>query len=76
MNHSENEISKLSHCLLLSFCSEYVCIGLTLDVCEGQITALIGHNGAGKSTLMALLTGLIAPTSGDIKIYGMVIISY
>jgi ABC-type multidrug transport system ATPase subunit len=45
-------------------------------VCEGHITALIGHNGAGKSTMIAILTGRIAPTKGDVKIYGLVIAFY
>lgn len=44
--------------------------GLTLEFMEGQITALLGHNGAGKSTTIAMLTGLIRPTSGDAKIWG------
>ena len=30
---------------------------LSLDMLEGQITALLGHNGAGKTTTMFLLTG-------------------
>ncbi|GBG84246.1 hypothetical protein CBR_g38217 [Chara braunii] len=44
--------------------------GLNLDVYEGQITALLGHNGAGKSTVISMLTGLIAPTAGEIRIWG------
>ena len=31
--------------------------GLDLDVCRGQITALLGHNGAGKTTTISILTG-------------------
>lgn len=31
--------------------------GMTLDMYEGQITALLGHNGAGKTTTMSMLTG-------------------
>ena len=30
---------------------------ISLDMYEGQITALLGHNGAGKSTTMFMLTG-------------------
>lgn len=32
--------------------------GMTLDMYEGQITALLGHNGAGKTTTMSMLTGI------------------
>lgn len=31
---------------------------LSLDMYNGQITALLGHNGAGKTTTMSILTGL------------------
>ena len=30
---------------------------ITLNMYEGQITALLGHNGAGKTTTMSILTG-------------------
>ena len=45
-------------------------LGVSLDVFEGQITALLGHNGAGKSTLLAALTGMLPPSSGNATIYG------
>ena len=35
---------------------------------EGEIIALLGPNGAGKSTLMNMITGYLAPTSGEILI--------
>ncbi len=40
----------------------------SLDIYEGQQTALIGSNGAGKTTLLKLMTGLIKPKSGDVFI--------
>ena len=46
--------------------------GLTLDIYEGQITAILGHNGAGKTTLISMLTGLSHPTKGTATIYGLV----
>lgn len=36
----------------------------------GEIIALLGPNGAGKSTLMNMITGYLAPTSGEIEVLG------
>ncbi|XP_072542326.1 glucosylceramide transporter ABCA12 [Salminus brasiliensis] len=43
---------------------------LNLSFYEGHVTSLLGHNGAGKTTTMSLLTGLFAPSSGSIEVYG------
>ena len=37
---------------------------LSLNLYDGEITALLGHNGAGKTTTISMLTGLIPPSSG------------
>ncbi|XP_038067464.1 ATP-binding cassette sub-family A member 3-like [Patiria miniata] len=37
---------------------------LTLNMYEGQITALLGHNGAGKTTTLSMLTGMFPPSDG------------
>ncbi|MBA4343707.1 MAG: copper ABC transporter ATP-binding protein [Methylibium sp.] len=44
--------------------------GVDLRVPRGQLFGLIGHNGAGKSTLFKLVLGLIAPSSGQLRING------
>jgi len=44
--------------------------GLTMDMYEGEVTALLGSNGAGKSTTISMLTGRLSPTSGDARILG------
>ncbi|KAM6934409.1 glucosylceramide transporter ABCA12 [Xenentodon cancila] len=43
---------------------------LNISFYEGHVTSLLGHNGAGKTTTMSLLTGLYAPSSGSIEVYG------
>lgn len=42
-----------------------------LNIPAGRIVGLVGPNGAGKSTLLGLACGLIAPTSGEIKVLGV-----
>lgn len=46
---------------------------LSMNVAQGEIYGLIGPNGAGKTTIFNLLTGVYAPTSGDIRINGTLI---
>ena len=43
--------------------------GIDLEVCSGEIHALLGENGAGKSTLMNMLSGIYAPDSGSVFIH-------
>lgn len=44
--------------------------GLTLEVNQGEVVALIGHNGAGKSTFFKTVIGLIEPRDGTLTIAG------
>ncbi len=43
---------------------------ISFDVEEGECLAFIGPNGAGKSTTIKMLTGILYPTSGEIKVLG------
>ena len=44
--------------------------GVSFEVNEGEIIALIGANGAGKTTILHTITGLIAPKSGHVLFEG------
>ena len=44
---------------------------LDLDVYEGEVFGFLGPNGAGKTTTTKLMIGLLSPTAGTIKIFGM-----
>ena len=44
--------------------------GISIDVPKGKVVTLIGSNGAGKTTTMRAVSGMIAPTAGDITLNG------
>jgi ABC-2 type transport system ATP-binding protein len=44
--------------------------GLSLQIEAGQCFGLLGPNGAGKTTTIEILEGLLAPTSGEVRIFG------
>lgn len=44
---------------------------LSFEIAHGSICAFMGPNGAGKSTTVNMLTGLLAPTSGDATVAGL-----
>ncbi|MBP6339401.1 MAG: ABC transporter ATP-binding protein, partial [Vitreoscilla sp.] len=44
--------------------------GISIDVPKGKVVTLIGSNGAGKTTTMRAVSGMIAPTGGEIHLNG------
>lgn len=46
--------------------------GVSFDVEPGEMFALIGENGAGKSTTIKMLTGILTPSGGEVRINGYV----
>jgi branched-chain amino acid transport system ATP-binding protein len=59
---------------LKDFCVGYgriqVIRGISLEVAQGEIVALIGANGAGKTTILRTISGLLRPTSGLVQLDG------
>lgn len=46
--------------------------GINFNIEEGELVGYIGENGAGKSTTIKMLTGLLTPTAGSIKVNGLI----
>ena len=44
--------------------------GIGFDMAAGEICAILGPNGAGKSTLIAMLSGLVKPDFGSVRVAG------
>jgi ABC-2 type transport system ATP-binding protein len=44
--------------------------GIDFALAAGAVTALLGGNGAGKTTTIAMLMGLVIPTSGEARVFG------
>lgn len=61
------EVNHLSKC----FGANTVVNDLSFTVAEGEVLGFLGPNGAGKSTTMKMLTGFLAPDSGEIRICGL-----
>nr|WP_225928212.1 ATP-binding cassette domain-containing protein [Rhodococcus opacus] len=53
-----------------SYGDKVVLDGIDLDIDEGTIFSLLGPNGAGKTTMVQILSTLIAPDGGDVRIAG------
>lgn len=44
--------------------------GVSLTVQEGEVVSLLGRNGAGKSTIIRVISGLLRPQAGRVRLFG------
>ena len=60
----------------LSYGNRLILDNINFKINEGQIFGMLGPNGVGKSTIFNLITGLIIPRSGKVKIAGEDVTNY
>ena len=60
----------------LSYGNRLILDNISFKINEGQIFGMLGPNGVGKSTIFNLITGLISPNNGQIKIAGQNVNDY
>ena len=50
----------------------YALKGVDLEIYKGETVGIIGTNGSGKSTILKIITGVLNPTSGTVKVDGRI----
>ena len=50
----------------------YALNGVSLNIYRGETVGIIGTNGSGKSTILKIITGVLNPTSGDVRVDGRI----
>lgn len=72
----ENPIDRLKESLSIThkqYSKEFFALnGVNLEIRRGENIGIIGTNGAGKSTLLKIITGVLTPTSGTVKVNGKI----
>lgn len=69
---SQYELLEINN-LTKNFSSKHVLNGLTLTLTKGKVLGILGPNGQGKTTLLNLISGLLKPSGGNIKINGILV---
>ncbi len=68
---NEHGPAMIEACRLSKFYGDFAAVeNVSFEVFQGEVVAFLGPNGAGKSTTMKLLTGYLAPSSGESRIAG------
>jgi ABC-2 type transport system ATP-binding protein len=65
-------VGAIQHMFTQKYIEKQAVDGISLRIDEGEAVAYVGPNGAGKSTTIKMLSGILVPTSGIIKVDGLV----
>ncbi len=70
LSDSSTLIIALDH-LVKSFASANAVNGISFSVAKGEVVGLLGGNGAGKTTTIGMIMGLVTPSSGSVRVFGV-----
>jgi ABC-2 type transport system ATP-binding protein len=70
--HHRGTLGALRNLFTREFTWVHAVDGISFDLQPGELVGYIGPNGAGKSTTIKMLTGLLVPTSGELRVQGQV----
>jgi ABC-2 type transport system ATP-binding protein len=70
MNENDNHLAIQAQDLHKNYGDVYAVQGVSFDVQAGEVFSLLGPNGAGKTTTISMVSCLLAPTQGDVRVMG------
>lgn len=65
-------VGSLRSLVTRQYTEEVAVRNLTFSIKEGEAVGYLGPNGAGKSTMIKMMTGILVPTSGELRVMGVV----
>lgn len=71
----ENQFSLQVSNLNKTINKRHIIKDLNFDVKKGEVFGFLGPNGAGKTTTIRMIVGLTTPTSGDVKVFGRLVLT-
>lgn len=72
LNHREGLMGAIKDLFSRDYLYIKAVDGISMEIYEGEIVGFLGPNGAGKSTTIKILTGVLLPDDGEVRVNGIV----